>query len=64
MTGMILLVVIGTTIWVGIDASRRDWSSSGFAKSTTQWVLGSLLLWIVVFPVYLAKRTSAPLRDV
>ena len=63
MFDIFVLLVVGTTIWLGVDASRRDWSDSGFAKSTTQWVIGSLLLWIVVFPVYLAKRGSAPLKS-
>jgi hypothetical protein len=64
MTAIILLLIVGTTVWVGVDASKRDWSNSGFAKSTTQWVIGSLLLWIIVFPVYLGKRGSAPLKAV
>jgi len=59
-TALLLLVVVGTTIWVGIDASRRDW---GGGSGTTTWVIGCVLLWIVVFPVYLAKRGGAPLRD-
>jgi hypothetical protein len=57
---LILLVVVGTTIWVGIDASRRDWSGG---SGTATWVLGCILLWIVVFPLYLAKRGKAPLKD-
>jgi hypothetical protein len=60
MAGVVLLVVIGTTIWMGVDASGRDWSRSGVAKSTVGWVLGSLLLWIVFFPLYLAQRQRAP----
>jgi hypothetical protein len=62
MMPLVLLVVVGTSIWVGADASRRDWHGDSFANSATKWVIGSLLLWIVVFPVYLAKRNRAPLK--
>jgi hypothetical protein len=57
---IVLLVVVGTVIWVGVDASRRDW---GNGAGTGTWVIGCILLWIVVFPVYLAKRGKAPLKD-
>ena len=60
MQNIILLVVVATSIWVGIDASSRDWSESSFADRPWKWVVGSLLLWIVVFPVYLAKRGRVP----
>ena len=56
---IIVLVVVGTTIWVGVDASRRDWQGG---SGTATWVIGCILLWIFVFPVYLAKRGKAPLK--
>jgi hypothetical protein len=52
----------GSVIWVGLDARKRDFSRSKFANKTWQWVVGALLLWIIVFPVYLFKRGNAPLR--
>jgi hypothetical protein len=55
------VVVVGTTIWVGIDASKRDWS--GGNTGTAGWVVGCIALWIVVFPVHVAKRGKAPLKD-
>jgi hypothetical protein len=58
-----LLVVVGTAVWVGVDASQRDFSRSSFASKTWHWVVGTLLLWIVVFPVYLAKRGHVPLKS-
>src|ERR1051326_5453235 len=58
-SAIIALVVLGTTAWVGADASNRDWSNDRFADATWKWVLGCLLLWIVVFPMYLARRGSA-----
>lgn len=62
MLPFLLLVVVGTTVWVGADASKRDWRNDRFASSTAHWVIGSLLLWIVVFPLYLSQRTHAPLK--
>jgi hypothetical protein len=51
---LILIVVVVSTIWVWADASGRDWSATG--GSTVGWVLGCLFLWIVFFPLYLARR--------
>jgi hypothetical protein len=51
---VVVLVVVGTTIWVGVDAPKRAWPEK--STSTFAWVLGCLLLWIVVFPVYLYQR--------
>lgn len=58
---LVVLVVIVTTIWVGIDASRRDWSKRSIG--TSGWVVLTLLLWIVFFPLYLSKRGGAPLKN-
>ena len=43
-------------IWVFYDASR-----SGLARPL-RWALGSLLLWPIVFPWYLARRRSPQAR--
>jgi hypothetical protein len=59
---LIALVIVGTAVWVGVDSSHRDWRSNGFANATWKWVIGMLLLWIVVFPVYLAQRGRVPLK--
>jgi hypothetical protein len=58
---LIILVVVGTTIWVGLDAGNRAGRGIGLAGSMRpwQWVLGCLLLWIVVFPWYLVQRSSS-----
>jgi hypothetical protein len=58
---IVFLVVVGTTIWVGVDASQREWKKG--QNGTTSWVIGCLLLWIIVFPWYLSKRGSAPRKD-
>lgn len=57
---LVLLVVVGTTIWVGVDASRRDWSGR---TGTAGWVIGCILLWIVFFPYYLVVRGKVPLKE-
>jgi hypothetical protein len=62
MIALLLLIVIGSSVWVGFDAHSRDFSDDGFADSTFQWVAGCLLLWIVWFPAYLARRGRAPLK--
>jgi hypothetical protein len=63
MIGLLLLFVIGSTVWVGFDAAGRDFSSTAkwvMARGAAGWVVGCLLLWIVFFPAYLAQRSRAP----
>lgn len=60
MQTVVFLVVIGTTIWVGIDASGKDFSRSSLARSTAIWVLGCVAMWILVFPLYLYERGRVP----
>jgi hypothetical protein len=62
MTAFMLLVILATTIWLGIDAGRRDWTGSSFARSAGVWVFGSLAMWIVIFPLYLVMRARVPLK--
>ncbi len=45
-------VVVGSSLWVLYDARTR-----GVPKGT-RWSLGSLLLWILVFPWYLSRRKT------
>jgi hypothetical protein len=56
---VILIVVVASTVWVGIDASGRDFSMARGAgpRTTPGWVAGSALQWIVFFPWYLAVRS-------
>jgi hypothetical protein len=53
-----LLLVLGTSIWAGVDASTHKLAQyrNGLGGPASA-VLGSLLLWIVVFPWYLAIRS-------
>ncbi len=59
---IVLLMVIGTSIWVVVDAK-----SLGFGKRAINnqvdsgpwtWFFACLLLWIVAFPIYLVKRSK------
>src|SRR5487761_1930575 len=59
---LMFLVVIGTTIWVGIDASnlgmRHGRLGGGFLDmGPAGWVFACLLFWIIAFPCYLAARS-------
>ncbi len=64
LTACLLLVVIGTSIWVGFDARDYDWTTSSGGRSPGTWVVGSLLLWIVFFPTYLYQRGRMPRKAV
>lgn len=48
---LLLVVTVGTSIWVAYDAPRRGLSRL--------WALGCLVLWIVAFPLYLIVRSDA-----
>lgn len=59
---LLALVIVGSTAWLAVDASKRDWTDNGFAKNVPTWVVGSLILWIVIFPLYVfVHRKKAPL---
>jgi len=57
---LIFLLVLATSIWVYFDAKstgiKKGLKSGFFDLGPAGWFLGSLLLWIIVFPAYLAKR--------
>ncbi len=62
MAAVVLLVVIGTSIWVAIDASNIG-AHKGLVKGLGNmgpagWFVCSLLIWSIGFPVYLAKRSE------
>jgi membrane protease YdiL (CAAX protease family) len=66
MGALILLVIVASTIWVGFDASGRDFTTGKrwvMAKGPVGWALGCLVLWIVFFPAYLAQRGRAPVKN-
>jgi hypothetical protein len=59
--GIVWLAIIGSTIWVGIDASnlgmKRGRIGGGpIDMGVVSWVLCCLFLWIIAFPCYLVAR--------
>ena len=63
MGSLIFLVVIGTTIWVAFDTEKIGVKAGRlggglFDMGRWSWVFACLLLWIVVFPAYLVKRSE------
>jgi hypothetical protein len=55
------LLVMGSAIWVGIDASNLGMQRGRIGGGTldmgvASWVLATLLIWIVGFPCYLIAR--------
>lgn len=62
MLDIILLVVLGTTIWLTYDArsnripvTKEPYSLNNGALA---WCLSSILLWIATFPYYLVRRSQ------
>jgi len=65
MIGMLILGVYALTIlWVGLDASDRDFSEcdNWYWRSTFGWMLACAILWIAYFPLYLSARRKVPRR--
>jgi len=62
LTTFMWIMVIGTSIWVFFDANTigvKKGQVEGIADmSAGGWLLASLLLWIVAFPLYLSKRSE------
>jgi hypothetical protein len=63
---MFLLVALAVDVWVFLDAKgRRDAGDDVVAtvgpvtlSTPEQWLLGSVLLWIFVVPLYLVARRA------
>lgn len=58
---ILLVAYIGTTVWVGLDASNLNVKAGKLGGGSLDmgvvgWVLACLLLWILAFPAYLVKR--------
>jgi hypothetical protein len=60
METIIGLVVLGTSIWMAVEASSFGYKKEDVkglaAMGPAGWFFAGLLLWIVAFPLYLAKR--------
>ena len=59
---LIGLIVFATSIWVLIDAQtigvKKGQLSGFFNMGAVGWFLSCLLLWVVAFPAYVAKRSQ------
>ena len=62
MGGLVFLAVIVTSIWVYIDAKAigvQKGQISGIANmGPVGWLFACLGIWIIAFPIYLAKRSE------
>jgi len=62
MDTLILIIVVATSIWVLIDAQTigvKKGQIEGMGNmGPWSWTIACLLLWIVCFPFYLAKRSE------
>jgi len=62
MGDLVLLIMVGTSIWIFFDAKSigvKKGQVSGLGNmGPGMWFLASLLLWIVAFPLYLTKRNE------
>ncbi len=63
MDKLLPLIVVVSSIWVLLDARKK-----GIAKNSQEgllsmgpwgWFFGSLIFWIIFFPLYLYKRRRA-----
>ena len=57
---IVWLMLVGTSIWVLIDAKNigvKPGQVKGLGNmGPWSWFFGCILLWIVIFPYYLCKR--------
>ena len=62
MVELVLLIVIGTSIWVFVDAKnlgiRKGLVKGVLDMGPGEWAFACLLVWIISFPVYLGKRSE------
>lgn len=62
MAGLFWIIVIGSSIFVAIDASthgvRRGLVKGIADMSPLGWFLACLLLWIIAVPLYIVKRSQ------
>lgn len=60
MIDLLVVLIAGTSLWVLIDARsigvKKGQISGFFNMGPAGWFFSCLLLWIVGFPAYLAKR--------
>jgi len=63
MLDLLLLLVLGSSIWAALDAQAlisRGADKKNLGGGPAAIFIGCLLLWIVIFPYYLVKRSKLP----
>jgi hypothetical protein len=65
---VIVGIIVASAVWVGVDASQREWGTKPAkpgrlaSPGPAGWVVGTLLFWVVIFPLYLVRRNRVPLK--
>lgn len=61
-TQIMIIVVIASSIWVLADSVsigvKRGQIKGMLGMGPFGWFIGCLILWLIVFPLYLAKRSE------
>lgn len=62
MGNIVLLVVVLTTIWVGIDSTSNqipiNTKTTYTSSNPIRWIFACIFMWIVCFPLYLVARSK------
>ena len=58
LTLLIMFVFLGSSIWVFFDATKLGAKPGKgiFDASPQIWLIGCILFWFLVFPIYLIRR--------
>lgn len=56
MEALVFAIVVGSSLWMAFDVHQSGYYKTHSGTGPIGWFFGGLLLWIVVFPLYLAKR--------
>lgn len=56
------LIVLGTSIWMGLDSSmyKARYGVGPRGEGPALWVFSGIALWIIAFPMYLTYRRQPP----
>src|SRR5207247_2589091 len=54
---IVIAMIVVTALWAGVDASRLEAKKHGYEGGIAT-TLGVALLWIIVFPLYLFRRSK------
>jgi hypothetical protein len=51
-------IAIACAVWVYYDARKRDWT--GDWTGPWFWAIGTAIIWLLAFPLYLVRRRRRP----